>query len=108
MGFRFRSNVQAWFLVILIGICIGLLAALLKQCLQLLNNIRWDRAKEFAEVWNQKYKPKQESSTLTITVSVLLQEDDIVMTWTWNTCIGIFYIIISSFLVVVRTQFQQI
>ena len=48
--FSLRLNWERWLLLFLIALCIGLLAAFMKQCLQLFNNLRWDRAKDFAAV----------------------------------------------------------
>ena len=49
------------------------------------------------------YEPTQSLKLVRVSArSLTLQDDDIVMTWVWNTCIGVVYIIISSFLVVVR------
>ena len=51
------------------------------------------------------HEPSQSLKLVPVRVStrsLTLQDDDIVMTWVWNTCIGVVYIIISSFLVVVR------
>ena len=51
------------------------------------------------------HEPSQSLKLVPVRVStrsLTLQDDDIVMTWVWNTCIGVVYIIISSFFVVVR------
>jgi len=52
-GRRFytRLELDRWLLIMLIGVCIGLLAALLKQSIQALDALRWKQAKSYLKVY---------------------------------------------------------
>ena len=62
-----RFGFDRWVLMILIGILIGLMAAMLKQCLTALATMKWDKTKEFAHD-NEVYR----SFAWTAGISVIL------------------------------------
>ena len=51
-GHRFytRLELDRWLLSMLIGVCIGLLAALLKQSIQALDALQWQQTKSYLKV----------------------------------------------------------
>ena len=48
--FACRMGWDRWLMMVIIGVAIGLTAVLMRQCLDALDRIKWDRTREYASV----------------------------------------------------------
>ena len=48
--FYTRLDLDRWLLLALIGVCVGLIATLLKQSIEALDALRWNRTKSYLRV----------------------------------------------------------